>query len=94
MRNARGRQRHLDAAQRSAQRQVVEESQVTDAKHLFRKAAEAGAERQVVARERFAAESIGVVTLGNDYRGQLQSDLRGPFQQHRWLGGGRLGWQQ
>jgi hypothetical protein len=39
------RERHFDAAQGSAQHQIVEKSQVTDAENLSRKAAEPGAER-------------------------------------------------
>src|SRR6476659_9958206 len=60
---------HLDTAQCPAQRQVVEKTQMPDAKHSAGELAESHAQRHVVALEDRAAQQVGVVTLGHHHRG-------------------------
>src|SRR2546423_1753522 len=76
-RHARGRQAHLDAAQRAGQHQLVEVAEVADAKHLPFEPSKPGAERHVEAVEHDAAKRVRVVTGGHHHGGQRVAALAG-----------------
>src|SRR4030095_3092239 len=56
---------HLDAAQRSAQHEIVEPAQVTDREHAPCELAETRPERQIEAREDLAPQRVGIMPVGH-----------------------------
>ena len=60
MRNARQRQAHLHARERSSQHQVVEVAQMSDAKRLAGQLAESAAERHVEILQHHFAKLVGI----------------------------------
>src|ERR1700732_608980 len=69
-RNARDGERHLDASQSAQKSQIVDVSEVTDAKRAAGKLAKASAKRNIEMRERRRAKGVRVVSLGRQRRGQ------------------------
>src|SRR5882672_8212552 len=63
--DARKRESHFNACQRSHQHEVVEISQMPDAEHLAAELGEAGAERQVEGIQDHFAHAVGVVAGGH-----------------------------
>jgi len=70
MRHSRQRQAHLDAGERPAERQIVEEAEMADAEHLAGELAKTGAERHIEVIEHCRPEGVGVVPIGHDDRRQ------------------------
>ena len=66
-RDARRGQRHLDAAERPHQHQLVEIAQVADAERAALELAKSGAERQIESFAGNAPELVGVVPVGHHH---------------------------
>src|SRR5215469_5266086 len=70
MRHACERKPHLDARQRSGERQIIEEAEVPDTEYLAGELAQPRAKRHVETLKHDAPEAIRVVAIGQLDRGK------------------------
>src|SRR5205814_620154 len=68
--NASETQSQFDAGERTAEHEVVEKTEMADAKHLAREPPQARAKREVEALQHLTAKDIGVVAVRRHQRGQ------------------------
>src|SRR5450631_3128821 len=69
MRRADEAQSHFNAAKRPAQRKVIKKPEMPDSENAAAQASQSHSERQIVASQNFAAESVRVVSFRHHDRG-------------------------
>ena len=70
MRHLRNCESHLNTAQRTAQRQVIEKAEVSDAEHTTDQLAQTHAKRHVVAFKDLPAQRIRIMAFRHQHRSQ------------------------